>query len=56
MALVAENRTLLEAFAFTLLENEVLERDDIDRIMSTWRAENGNGKPVQGVVPVPARR
>ena len=27
--LVAENRTLLEAFAFTLLEKEVLERDDI---------------------------
>ena len=30
MKLVAENRTLLEAFAFTLLENEVLEREDID--------------------------
>src|SRR5215211_6968799 len=27
--LVAENRTLLEAFACTLLENEVLEREDI---------------------------
>ena len=28
--LVAENRTLLEALAFTLLENEVLEREDIE--------------------------
>jgi cell division protease FtsH len=35
--LVAENRTLLEAFAFTLLENEVLERSDIEHIVSAYR-------------------
>ncbi len=34
LRVVGENRTLLEAFAFTLLENEVLEREDIDRIMA----------------------
>jgi cell division protease FtsH len=44
--LVADNRTLLEAFAFTLLENEVLERDDIERLVATYRAqEGGNGRP-----------
>jgi len=32
-SLVSENRTLLEAFARTLIENEVLEREDIDRIV-----------------------
>jgi cell division protease FtsH len=42
--LVAENRTLLEAFAFTLLENEVLERDDIERLVSGYRGHpGGNG-------------
>jgi cell division protease FtsH len=39
MKLVAENRTLLEAFAFTLLENEVLERDDIDRLVGGYRGD-----------------
>jgi cell division protease FtsH len=39
MKLVAENRTLLEAFAFTLLENEVLERDDIERIVGAYKGE-----------------
>jgi cell division protease FtsH len=39
MKLVAENRTLLEAFAFTLLENEVLEREDIERIVSAYQGE-----------------
>jgi cell division protease FtsH len=45
MKLVAENRTLLEAFAFTLLENEVLEREDIQRIVSAYK-----GKPAPSVV------
>ena len=36
---MAENRTLLEAFAFTLLENEVLEREDIERIVDGYRGE-----------------
>jgi cell division protease FtsH len=39
MKLVAENRTLLEAFAFTLLENEVLEREDIERIVGAYKGE-----------------
>jgi cell division protease FtsH len=40
MKLVAENRTLLEAFAFTLLENEVLEREDIQRIVGAYKGES----------------
>jgi len=36
MKLVSENRTLLEAFAYTLLENEVLEREDIERIVGRY--------------------
>jgi cell division protease FtsH len=39
MRLVAENRTLLEAFAFTLLENEVLEREDIERLVGAYKGE-----------------
>jgi cell division protease FtsH len=39
MKLVAENRTLLEAFAFTLLENEVLEREDIERLVGRYKGE-----------------
>ncbi len=46
LRVVGENRTLLEAFAFTLLENEVLEREDIDRIMHAYR-ENTNGDAEQ---------
>jgi cell division protease FtsH len=42
MKLVAENRTLLEAFAFTLLENEVLEREDIERLVGRYK---GDGTP-----------
>jgi cell division protease FtsH len=34
MKLVAENRTLLEGLTTTLLENEVLEREDIERIVA----------------------
>jgi cell division protease FtsH len=45
--LVADNRTLLEAFAFTLLENEVLERVDIERLVTSYRGQaGGNGRPV----------
>jgi cell division protease FtsH len=39
LAIVAANRTLLEAFAFTLLENEVLEREDIERLVSKYLSE-----------------
>ena len=47
LALVSENRTLLEGFAFTLLQNEVLEREDIERIVASYKGENGS-------VPTPA--
>ncbi len=40
LKLVDENRTLLEALASTLLENEVLEREDIETIMVAYR-QNG---------------
>jgi ATP-dependent Zn protease len=45
--LVAENRTLLEAFAYTLLENEVLEREDIERLVSRYKGQTAplNGAP-----------
>jgi cell division protease FtsH len=47
MKLVAEHRTLLEAFAFTLLENEVLERDDIERLVGAYKGERTeNGRPL----------
>jgi hypothetical protein len=45
LALVSGHRGLLEAFASTLLENEVLERADIDRLV----AEH------EGTVESPAR-
>jgi cell division protease FtsH len=42
--LVSENRELLEALAFTLLENEALEREDIDRIMASYQGRGSDGK------------
>ena len=41
LKLVADNRALLEAFASTLLENEVLEREDIDRIVAAYHRDSG---------------
>jgi cell division protease FtsH len=46
--IVEDNRDLLEAFAQTLLDKEVLERADIDRLMAAYRdgqatAANGAG-------------
>jgi ATP-dependent Zn protease len=58
MKLVAENRTLLEAFAFTLLENEVLEREDIERLVGAYKGQAApqNGEPlVKDLEPGPAR-
>jgi cell division protease FtsH len=43
--LVAEHRTLLEALAFTLLENEVLEREDIEELVARYRG-SPNGSPL----------
>ena len=54
MKLVGEHRTLLEAFAFTLLDNEVLEREDIDRLMSAYRGEDVE-RPAEDGEPGPAR-
>jgi cell division protease FtsH len=45
LKLVAENRTLLEAFAFTLLQNEVLEREDIEQLVLAYR---GQAAPANG--------
>jgi cell division protease FtsH len=50
LRVVGENRTLLEAFAFTLLENEVLEREDIERLVSVYR---GQTTPLNGASPEP---
>ncbi len=49
--LVSENRTLLEAFAFTLLENEVLEREDIEQLISRYRGEDGDSPSDPGHGP-----
>jgi cell division protease FtsH len=38
MSIVGDNRELLEALAHTLLENEVLEREDIERLVAEHRA------------------
>src|SRR4051794_31941039 len=47
--LVEDNRDLLEAFAQTLLEKEVLERADIDRLLGARpgaaASTNGGGRP-----------
>jgi cell division protease FtsH len=42
--LLTEHRTLLEGFAFTLLDKEVLEREDIDGLMSRYQASPGGGR------------
>ena len=57
MKLVAENRTLLEAFAFTLLENEVLEREDIEHLVGSYKGQSVplDGTPVvKSLEPGPA--
>ena len=56
-AMVLQHRALLDAFAEHLLDREVLERDDIERIVARYRtqaaraemaaAENGAGAPAQ---------
>ncbi len=38
MTIVGDNRELLDALAHTLLENEVLEREDIERLVAEHRA------------------
>ena len=56
LKMVNENQPLLQSLAHTLLENEVLEREDIDRLMADYRGGGGggsNGKSASPVVPVP---
>src|SRR3954470_14554227 len=45
--LLDENRTLLEGFAFTLLDKEVLEREDIDGLMSRYETSPDGGRFVR---------
>ena len=56
LKMVNENRPLLDALAHTLLENEVLERDDIERLVADYLGGGGgdgsNGKHASPVVPV----
>jgi hypothetical protein len=58
-ALVLEHRELLDAFAATLLDKEVLERGDIERIVASYRtaaakAEIAAAKPAGGTsAPAP---
>ena len=53
MQIVSEHRPLLDALAHTLLENEVLERDDIERLVSDHRGDGGsNGSTPSPVVPL----
>jgi cell division protease FtsH len=63
-AMVLEHRDLLDAFAATLLEKEVLERGDIERIVARYRteaaraeiaAESANGKSVSAPVAAAER-
>jgi hypothetical protein len=45
---------LLEGFAFLLLENEVMEREDIERLVDAYRAEKGTlacERPVKELEP-----
>src|SRR5215211_90594 len=54
MKMVSENRPLLEALAHTLLENEVLERDDIQRLVADYRGggDGGDSNGRSRVVPI----
>jgi cell division protease FtsH len=55
LKMVNENRPLLDTLAHTLLENEVLERDDIERLVAKYRDGGGDGGHQNGrpaVVPV----
>jgi cell division protease FtsH len=51
LKIVNENRPLLEALALTLLENEVLEREDIEQLVSDYR-RGGDGGDSNGRSPI----
>jgi cell division protease FtsH len=53
LKIVSENRSLLDALAHTLLENEVLEREDIERLVGDYRGGGGDGSNGRSpVVPI----
>jgi cell division protease FtsH len=54
LKMVSDNRQLLESLAHTLLENEVLEREDIDRLMAEYRGggDDGTSNGSKRIVPV----
>jgi hypothetical protein len=55
LKMVNENRPLLDTLAHTLLENEVLEREDIERLVSDYRGGDGGADSSNGtkrIVPV----
>jgi cell division protease FtsH len=52
--IVSENRPLLDAFAHTLLDQEVLEREDIERLLAGYRGA-GDGAAAEQVEPGAAR-
>jgi cell division protease FtsH len=55
LKIVSENRPLLDALARTLLENEVLEREDIERLVGEYRGGGGGDGTSNGsrrIVPV----
>jgi cell division protease FtsH len=53
LKMVNENRPLLESLALTLLENEVLEREDIERLVGDYRGGGDGGSNGRSpVVPI----
>ena len=50
-AMVLEHRDLLDAFAGTLLEKEVLERTDIERIVARYRTEAAKAEMAAAEAP-----
>src|SRR4051794_6037987 len=56
MNMIVENRELLEEFGQTLLENEVLDRDAIERIMAGYEIQEGAYEPGHGATEVYSER
>jgi cell division protease FtsH len=53
LKMVSENRPLLDSLAHTLLENEVLEREDIERLVADYRGGGDDGSNGRSrVVPI----
>ena len=54
LKIVHENRPLLDALAHTLLENEVLEREDIERLVADYRSggDDDSSNGTKRIVPV----